>query len=300
MNYRLLALDVDGTIADPRSRVAPEVCRAIRKVQAASMRVCLATGRTLWETQGVWRQLALSPPYDPLVLSGGALVSEPHSGRTLYHKPIDQGTTRAFARLAGDLGLTAMALVDRWRWGVEYYVVPGRDAAEVDEHFLGKMDVDVRRVDDLEAVADLPAALRLNALTHPDRADGLVERFSEQFDGRLNVHAILAPNYGAWILEGFHPQANKWTALRYVAQGLRLPARSIVAVGDDINDLPMLRGAGLGAAMPSAPQSVRDAADVVVEGSVAEFVEQLLAGEFDELAGCDGSDADRERTQPEA
>jgi hydroxymethylpyrimidine pyrophosphatase-like HAD family hydrolase len=111
-----------------------------------------------------------------------------------------------------------------------------------------------------------------------DPADGkaLVGRLRQQLDGQLELHAILAPNYGVTIVEAFAAQANKFTAIRHVAQARQIPPERIVAVGDDVNDIPMLTGAGLGAAMPHAPGNVKAAADVVAENGLAAFVSDLL------------------------
>ena len=119
----------------------------------------------------------------------------------------------------------------------------------------------------------------------------MAEELSSEFAGQLNVHAILAPNYGVTIVEAHAVGADKMTALRYVAQPMRAGAGLIVAVGDDVNDMPMVRGAGLGAAMGSAPEALKAVADVIVgDGSgngragLADFIRRLVAGEYDDLA----------------
>jgi hydroxymethylpyrimidine pyrophosphatase-like HAD family hydrolase len=67
-----------------------------------------------------------------------------------------------------------------------------------------------------------------------------------------------------------------------VATRLGIEPEAICAVGDDVNDLPMIRGAGLGIAMGNATADVRAAADVVVDthdaGGITEVVDRLLAG----------------------
>jgi len=55
-----------------------------------------------------------------------------------------------------------------------------------------------------------------------------------------------------------------------------------VAVGDDSNDLSMIRRAGLGVAMPGGPEYVREAADHVASDGVARFIHELVAGKFDD------------------
>jgi Cof subfamily protein (haloacid dehalogenase superfamily) len=279
--YGLLAVDIDGTLVGPDQAVAGDVVEALAAARAEGLRVCLATGRSHAESVGIWRQLRLQPPFEPIILVGGAVVAEPDTGRTLYQRTIPWPVACELADALGERGHVAMVLLDAWRWGVDYLVTEAGDHDAAGRDWFSKMDVRVRRVGRLADVADPPEVLRISAVPQPARARPLAEQLQGQFDGRLNVQAILAPNYHVTIVEAHAAGATKMTALRYIAQGLRMPARRLAAVGDDINDLPMIRGAGLGAAMPHAPQGLLDAADHVARGGLAPFVRELLAGRFD-------------------
>ena len=61
----------------------------------------------------------------------------------------------------------------------------------------------------------------------------------------------------------------------------RVTASQIAAVGDDVNDLSMIKGAGLGAAMPNACETLAKFADHNIETSLADFINALIEGEFD-------------------
>ncbi len=279
--YGLLALDIDGTLVGPDQIVAGDVVEALVAARAGGLRVCLATGRSHAESVGIWRQLRLEPPFEPIILVGGAIVGEPDTGRTLYQRTMPWPVACELADALGELGHVAMVLLDGWRWGVDYLVTQAGDHDAAGRDWFSKMDVRVRRVGRLADAADRPEVLRISAVMQAARARSLAEQLQARFDGRLNVHAILAPNYHVTIVEAHAADANKMTALKYVAQGLRIASRRIAAVGDDINDLPMIRGAGLGVAMLHAPQSLLDAADRVARDGLAAFVRRLAAGRFD-------------------
>ena len=82
------------------------------------------------------------------------------------------------------------------------------------------------------------------------------------------------------IVEALSAGADKFAALRYVAQGKRIAPSQIVAVGDDVNDITMVRGAGLGAAMPGSAGPLAEAADYQITTSLGEFIDALVAGEI--------------------
>jgi Cof subfamily protein (haloacid dehalogenase superfamily) len=282
MKYNLLALDVDGTLVGPDGRVSGDVVAAITEARAAGLAVCLATGRSYAETLPIWRQLHLAPPLEPLVLIGGALVAEPDSGRTLYQRAIGRELARRLDEAFAAAGHCAMAITDPWRTGIDYYLTDGPDRDAVDLRWFAKMDVRIRRVRRLADVAELPALLRISAVVQPDPGRELAAALAAQFAGQLNVHCILAPNYGVTVVEALALGADKFTAVRYVAQAMPLPTARVAAIGDDVNDLALLRGVGLGAAMPSAPPAVLAAAKHVATGGLAGFIRDLVAGRFDE------------------
>ena len=280
VKYKLLALDVDGTLLGADHEVAGETAAAVRAAEAAGLAVCLATGRSYIETLPTWRALGLAGPYQPMILVGGALVSEADTGRTLYHKPIAPHVAVELADAMGQAGYSAMAIVDSWRHGVDYYLAEFGDVHRVQHEWFSKMNVAVRTVGRLGDVADLPAPLRVSSVVPPDKAPALAARLKERFKGLLNIHAIVAPNYNVTIVEALAAGADKLTALRYVGQAMRIGRGRIATVGDDVNDVTMVRGAGLGAAMPDSAAALAAEADYQITTSLADFIHRLIAGEI--------------------
>jgi hypothetical protein len=279
--YGLLGIDVDGTLLGPDHKLRSDAAEAIRDARAAGLRVCLATGRSYVETVGIWRMLDLAGPFEPLVLIGGALVSEPDTGRTLYQRPLPRQLAEEFADALGQAGYAAMAIVDAWRCGWDYILCQAGDVPAAQRHWLDKMHVKVRRVRRLADAPEMPAPLRISVIVDPQEWSELAATIKQKFDGRLNVHVVCAPNYGVTVLEGFSPDADKFSALNYVAQAYRIAPARIAAVGDDVNDLSMIRKAGLGVAMPNSPPAVQAAADLVAAEGLPAFIRRLVAGQFD-------------------
>lgn len=289
--FKLLALDVDGTLVGTDGVVGPDIRQAIAAARAAGLSVCLATGRSYLESRGIWEQLCIQDPHEPMVTVGGAVVCQSDTGRTLYQRSMPGDVARRFGAAMNDRGYVAMALVDGWRHGVDYLVTEAGDQDAAGRDWFSKMSVRVKKV---ASLADAPAemaVLRISTVVEPAGARRMAEELSSEFAGQLNVHSILAPNYGVTIVEAHAVGADKMTALRYVAQPMRVGTGLIVAVGDDVNDLPMVSGAGLGAAMGGAPESLKAVADVVVgDGSgngpagLADFIRRLVAGEYDGMA----------------
>jgi hydroxymethylpyrimidine pyrophosphatase-like HAD family hydrolase len=108
-------------------------------------------------------------------------------------------------------------------------------------------------------------------------ASGVRERFAEQ----LLALVVRWPLVPCHALELYHPQAHKGTALELFAQRLGIPREEVMAAGDDTNDIPMLRWAGWGVAMPHSEDEVRAAVETVLEGTdsqdaLAEYLQLLV------------------------
>ena len=105
---------------------------------------------------------------------------------------------------------------------------------------------------------------------------------AQALPGALSTHVIKSPRYREWLCEIAPAGVTKWSGVLAVAERWGIAAGEICAVGDDVNDLPMIRGAGLGVAMGNAADAVRAAADVVVgthDGTgIADLAESILAG----------------------
>jgi hydroxymethylpyrimidine pyrophosphatase-like HAD family hydrolase len=89
------------------------------------------------------------------------------------------------------------------------------------------------------------------------------------------------PAYGVDVMEIFDPAVNKWQGILHVARLHGVGPAEIVAIGDDVNDLPMIRAAGLGVAMGNARAEVKQAAARVIgrndEDGLAIFLDELVA-----------------------
>jgi hydroxymethylpyrimidine pyrophosphatase-like HAD family hydrolase len=276
-------LDVDGTLVGPDSVVPDEGRRAVAEAAAAGLRVCLATGRSYAEAAGVWRQLPLRPPFEPIVVLGGALVAEPDTGRTLWQKPIPPAVARQFADALADEGYAAMAIVDPWRHGFSYFLTETGNVDVLQARFFARAGVTVRLVPRLGDDGQMPDLLRISTIVPDARAGtALAGRLRAKMGPGVTITSLAAPNYGLRLVEAHAAGASKFAGIQYVAQSHLIPPRAIAAVGDDANDLAMIQGAGLGVAMPDAPVDLQAAADYVAVEGLPAFIRRLIAGEFDD------------------
>jgi len=100
------------------------------------------------------------------------------------------------------------------------------------------------------------------------------------FGERHTHHVIDVPAYRFTVVETFAPNVDKWQGILQLCQRWRIDPARTAAIGDDVNDLPMLRNAGVSAAPANAkPEALATARMAVCEndeGAVADFVERTV------------------------
>ena len=104
----------------------------------------------------------------------------------------------------------------------------------------------------------------------------------EALGDRVRTFVQKSPVYTGTMCEVIRRDAGKWAAVLHLAELWGIAPEEICAVGDDMNDLPMIVGAGLGVAMGHAPDAVLSAADHVTadhdNDGVGRLVDDVLLG----------------------
>lgn len=251
--YRLLMLDIDGTLLDEQGEITPRTRRAVQAAVAAGVLVTLATARRYFSAALFAADLELNAP---LTTYDGALIREYPSGEIwhtdLLPASLGQAAADAIARHGlqpvaqqmlpdGERMLSGPASADT-PWVATYFNV---FSAQLERRPLNELCAGDR--DPLRVVAFGPVE-QLEAIAAELRP--------------LPCQLYLNPrgSYNSAELSIMSPTVSKGNALSVLSSRLKLSVGETMAIGDSFNDLSMLSQAGLGIAMGQAPPEVRAAA----------------------------------------
>jgi Cof subfamily protein (haloacid dehalogenase superfamily) len=266
--YDLLVCDLDGTLIDGSSLLDPALVEAFHRAVARGLIVSLATGRMPAAADYYRDELGITAP---VIYYNGAVVRGGDGGPDLVSLTLPRGVLRR-----------AWTVISQAPVHPIFY----RD----DRLFCAGRTLPVRRYCDEEGltveVIEDPEFLGLGAfiksllIGHPRDLDIVRDELSPI----VAEHARLVRTRGDY-LELIPVGASKGAALVRLAAHLGVSIERVVAVGDQENDLEMLRAAGMGIAMPHAPEAVRRAADRVApaaaEGGLMRVLGELFPGHFD-------------------
>jgi Cof subfamily protein (haloacid dehalogenase superfamily) len=245
----LVAADLDGTLVDRAVTWAGGLPEALAGVREAGVPTVVCTGRMLQSVQRVAARLGVTE--GPVVCYQGALVADIGTGEWWRHTPMDGDAAAEVVRHVRSLGRQLNAYIDD-RLYVEQLTPWARRYAD-------HVEVGIESVSDLEAEVRRRPPTKLVLVTSVDDVDAILAGLQERWAGRLYV-VRSQPEY----IEFTDASVSKSGALAWLCERLGLPREGVVTFGDGMNDVDMLRWAGLGVAVAEAAQPVRDAADVVV------------------------------------
>lgn len=272
-------LDIDGTVTDSRHEIRPDTLAALRRVREAGIDLLLATGRRYRDALAVAERLELG---GPIVTASGALVKRIDDHVTLFCASFAPGTLGMVLGVIDARGCDPILYSDSFHEGYDFHCrgvrEPGAGPPGVAEYLARNAHLACVDADLLSAPPEgIFAGFTMGSR---DAMLALERDLHDACPGSLSTHVIRSPRYRDWMCEIAPEGVTKWSGVAAIAAGI--PASAICAVGDDVNDLPMIRAAGLGVAMGNAAEEVRGAADLTVgandDGGIAELVDLLLAG----------------------
>jgi len=269
VNRDLLVCDLDGTLIDEKGTLDPALVAAFHRAASRGLLISLATGRMPQTADRYRDELAITAP---MIFYNGALIRDPVSGQNLLSLVLPRGV------LARAYEVFARAPVDPL-----FYRDERLYCLELSLPIRGFCDEEGLRAN---VIPDPARFLAQGAFVkglfmgHPD----VLPVLRQELDDIVGAEARLVRSHRRY-LELLPANASKGHALAALAQHVGVPLERVVAVGDQENDLEMIRAAGAGVAMPRAPESIRVAADRVApspdDGGLLALFRELLPDYFD-------------------
>ena len=255
--YRLLAIDIDGTLVNSSDDLTPATRAALRRTIAAGIHVVLATGRRYSHTLHLVEPLGISVP---LVTASGALVKDPADHRTLYKTEFDAPLLRDVLATLDRAGYDALLNGDTFAEGFDFFQ-PGEPR---ENRFLAEylaLNPGCGRVWPDFFASPPPGIFAGFVMGTRDEMLAVQRLLHASLPGKITTHVLRSPRYRGFMCELVPAGVTKWSAVRRLASQWGIADSEICAVGDDVNDIPMIRSAGLGVAMGNAVPEVKAAAD---------------------------------------
>ena len=278
MRFKLIALDIDGTLLNSQKQIGPRTKQALHDAAEAGIKIVLCTGRRYRSTLFILQMLGIKPM---VVAHGGSLVKDSRTHETIYKHALPFKLAEAVLVFLRKYDVSPLVILDAFPHGPDFVIENDRTGkpeflryiqAAAGHYLVSREFANVPRHKMLEiALFD-----KMGSLTT------LLHSLKQEFRNQIVAHVLQFDRYRnqSDCLEIFGRGTSKWNALIHVAEQFGIADKEIIAAGDDVNDLEMIEKAGFGIAMGNARDEIKDVADLVTgsydEEGVADFVEQIL------------------------
>ena len=255
--YRLLAIDVDGTLVNSHNELTDATRDAILRAKRAGIEIVLATGRRYSRVLPLVEPLELNVP---LVTASGALIKRAADHRTLYRAEFPPGALEACLGVVSEARYDAVLYADTFDEGFDYYCSSREtEVSELGEFY--EKNAGCERVVENLMRAPPTGVFAGFAMGSREQMLALEQELASKLPEQLYVHVLRSPRYAGYMCEIAPFGVSKWTGVMRLAAEWGIRSDEICAVGDDVNDIPMILAAGLGVAMDNATDAVKAAAD---------------------------------------
>ena len=264
-HIRIIAMDLDGTLVKGEHGITSHVRRAIDDARAAGLGITIATGRMFRSARRFANELQVTLP---IICYQGSLVRDPVTGKTYQHHVLPSAPAQAAVEFARERDLHVNAYIDDELY-MEADTPEGR-------FYAASSNVPITFVDDL-AEAVTAGSTKLVFVMDENRVlDAIAE-----MDGRFGP-AVQATRSHPRFAELVRRDINKGTALARVADAANVSLDQTMGIGDNLNDLDLVKAAGIGVAMGDGDPRVLAAADWITgsyeDDGVAQAIDRLLNG----------------------
>lgn len=270
MSTKALFLDLDGTLLNDRKEITPRNFDAIQKALKMGHKVIICTGRPL---------LSAIKQAEKLGMTGNGCYLAAFNGGILY----DMGSRSVISSVSIPLPTVCAIFEEANRRGLHVQTYDHRNVLvekyndnENVRRYCSTILMEYRVLDSLTDLEQPPAKILI--IDYKDQASlsAFGEWVTKNYAGKLDTFFSCAA-----YLEVVTHGLNKGTALFELSRILGIPAADTIAAGDEANDLPMIRAAGVGVAMCNGIDEAKGAADYITvndnnNDGIAEIIEKFM------------------------
>ena len=270
MSKKIIFLDLDGTALDDAKKLSRENKAALDEARAAGHRIVVTTGRPLESARIQAERHDLAGPGSYLIAYNGGQIYDIEHEKILFQQTISLKTVQAVFAEAARRDIHVQA----YRNG-KVLVDPRNDDREV-RRYCDLIEMEYEVIPDISLLEEEPVKMHSSIFEDEKDLQGFGSWINETFPGELDSF-LSAPIFLEIVSHGM----NKGNALHMLAKLLDCPISETIAIGDEANDTPMIREAGIGAAMCNGIDEAKAAADYITEADnnhsgVAEVIRKFV------------------------
>ncbi|WP_337036821.1 pyridoxal phosphatase [Pantoea agglomerans] len=255
MNYRVIALDLDGTLLTPAKTILPQSIEALNQARQAGVHVAIVTGRHHCAIHPFYQALQLDTP---AICCNGTYLYDYQAKKVLASDPLDPQLALQVIEMLNQQQIHGLLYVDD---AMLYQTPTGHVMRTLKwaESLPPHQRPLFRQVPDLAQAARDAGSIWKFALSHNNIPE--LQQFATRVEAELGLACEWSWHDQVDIAKGGNSKGKR---LAQWVESLGLSMSDVIAFGDNYNDLSMLETAGLGVAMGNADEAIKARAKMVI------------------------------------
>lgn len=272
MGYKLIAMDMDGTLLTTEKKVTECSKNVLKKAADAGVKLVVCTGR-IYTSAMVYAKLIGTKA--PIIASNGAYIREKDSNEIIYSKTLSRDEVYYIIKTAKSFGFYPHIFTNNTIFS-EKLIYSSKNYTKWNEDLPQEERIMIEIVDDLYKVVEEKDGQILKVVIMSEEIEKIAE-FKNQVGKELDVSMV-----ASWYnnVEIMAKGTSKGNAVKVLSEHYGIPREEIICIGDNENDLSMIEFAGMGIAMGNAEEEVKKAADYVTDTNendgVAKAIEKFI------------------------
>ncbi len=262
MKYKLVALDLDGTLLNDKSTVSEFTKKTIKKLNDSGIHIVIATGRSYTSLKPRISELGL---IHPIICYNGAMIRNGENDEVIMSSSVPDDVARALIDISRRESIHFHGFING-----DFHYEKVSESAKKYQDLSGLTGV-ISNFDDYEKLS-FTKCMFIGA---NDKLLTIEKEIRHLYDKKSYI-AFSKPSF----LEIMNFNASKAKALSRLAANYGIKRDEIIAFGDGLNDLDMLEFAGKGIVMKNGYESLKSIFENTDytndEDGVAKYIEKLL------------------------
>lgn len=271
MSYRLIAMDMDGTLLNSNSEISKRTKDALSLATDKGIYTVFATGRMLKSAINYANRLGLQRP---IISCNGAIITD-SKRNIIYNEPLDEDIVESILKIAYNNNVYCHFYSED-----EIYTQKNPEMIEkfYNEGASKEERIDIFTYQDIDEV--FKKKVNVYKFIFLEKNEEKLQRVKDELEnlGALDISSSWENN-----IEVTKKGVSKGSSLDFLCKKLDIDKNEVIAIGDNNNDISMIAYAGLGIAMKNGTDEAKEASNLVTPSTndqhgVAEIIEEYMLG----------------------
>ena len=284
--YKLVAIDLDGTLLDQNEEVTRNTKKTIKKLIDEGIEIVIASGRPIDSIKAIAKEIGCKNYF---IAGNGALIYDIQKDEIIYEKYMSKEKILELIKLCEENSINynvymeSTILAKEIKYNVLYYHkenLKKEESKKTRINIVNDMYEYVKQEKDAKflkmTVCDENPIVFKNVLKKLKKINGIEVLDITHMSRKTITQGTKEYNIEYYCTEISKKNVDKWNAIEFLIDKLNIKKEEVMAIGDNVNDKKMIENARLGVAMNGSTKVVTNVANEIADSNDEEGVSKIL------------------------